>query len=172
MFLCDDHNDSCVLQQCPVPAVMVCIAGGRGLRFSTNKQQNSCFYGTDSSAFLFRQVECEKKRAGAACRNHAVDATGMCVYNVAAWPVRINRLCRSTVIHASGRRKRRPSICWSKWKAKNAMMVPFNHLTVFNSMSWLDSIDDTPLRRTRSNPRDPTYNMSLEQLHEECRCSR
>ncbi len=39
-------------------------------------------------------------------------------------------------------------------------------------MSWLDGIDDTPLQRTRSNPRDPTYNMSLDELHEECRCSR
>ena len=111
-----------------------------------------------------------RKKAGRRCLPQpcAVDATGMCVYNVAAWPVRINRLCRSTVIHASGRRKRRPS----NWKAKNAMIVPFNHLFVFNSMSWLDSIDDTPLRRTRSNPRDPTYNMSLDELHEECRCSR
>lgn len=160
-----------MLQQCPVPCV---LQVGRGLRFSTNQQQNSCFYGTDSSAFLFRQVECEKKRAGTACRNHAVDATGMCVLSNVAYANQPS--CRSTAytpaVVASAPLSSRPSIRWSNRKTKNAMIVPFNHLSVFNSMSWLDSIDDTPLQRTRSNPRDPTYNMSLDELHEECRCSR
>lgn len=78
-----------------------------------------------------------------------------------------------TVIHASGRKRATVeppfhSLVESA-ETKNATIVPFSHLSVVNSMSWLDSIDDTPLQRTRSNPRDPTYNMSLDELHEECR---
>lgn len=77
------------------------------------------------------------------------------------------------MIHASGRKRAAVeppfhSLVESE-ETKNAMIVPCNHLSFFNSMSWLDSIDDTPLQRTRSNPRDPTYNMSLGELQEECR---